>query len=115
MLVKLIFLLQVTMSLQGEKAKKIRAIRKSGRIRRGKILHRLKKGPKIDKLRNKSLGLEGLFESLKRVRDFYRPTPFDTLALFTFVLFLLKKLLLLSILVICKILHSLIYEDINGN
>ncbi len=115
MLIKLIFLLQLTLSLQGEKSKKIRAVCKSGGIQRGKIFRRLKKGSRIDIFRNKSLGLRSLFESILRVINFYKPAPFDTLVIFTSVLFLLKKSLLLSILVICKILHSLLNEDINGN
>ncbi len=43
MLVKLIFLLHLTLSLQGEKIKKTRPIRKSGGIQRDKKLRRLKK------------------------------------------------------------------------
>ena len=46
MLVKFILLLQLTLSLQGEKIRKTKPIRKSGGTQRDKILHRLKKGDK---------------------------------------------------------------------
>ena len=115
MLIKLIFLVQLTLSPQGEKEKKIRTIHKSGGPQRDKILRRLKKGTRNDKFRKRTLRLRSLFESLLPVINFCRPAPFDTLVLITSVLFLLKKLLLLSILVICRILHNLMYEDINGN
>ena len=70
MLIKLIFLLQLTLSLQGEKEKKIRTIRKSGGPQRDKILRRLKKGLEIDIFRNKTLRLRSLFESLQRCHKF---------------------------------------------
>ena len=115
MLIKLIFLVQLNLSPQGEKEKKIRTIHKSGGPQRDKILRRLKKGTRNDIFRKRTLRLRGLFEFLLPVVNLCRPAPFDTLLLITSVLFLLKKLLLLSILVICRILHYLMYEDINGN
>lgn len=110
MLLKLIFLLQLTLLLQKEKIKKSRPIRKYVGPQRDKILRRLKKGG-----RNQSLGIKRLFGYLPRVINFYGQTTFDTLALLTTVLFLLKKLLLLSILIICRVLESLLDQDNNGN
>ena len=110
MLLKLIFLLQLTLLLQKEKIKKSRPIRKYVGPQRDKILRRLKKGG-----RNQSLGIKRLFAYLPRVINFYGQTTFDTLALLTTVLFLLKKLLLLSILIIYRVLESLLDQDNNGN
>lgn len=115
MLIKLIFLVQLNLSPQGVKEKKIRTIHKSGGPQRDKILHRLKKGTRNDVFRKRTLRLRRLSEFLLPVVNFCRPAPFDAWVLITSVFFLLKKLLLLSILVICRILHNLIYEDINGN
>jgi hypothetical protein len=115
MLLKLIFLLQLTLSLQKEKIKKSKPIRRYCGPQRDKKLRRLKKGGRIHVSRNQSLGLKRLFGYLPRVFNFYGKTTFDTLALLTTVLFLLKKLLLLSILVICRVLESLLNQDFNGN
>lgn len=115
MLLKLIFLLQWTLSLQKEKIKRSKPIRKHGGPQRDKILHRLKKDSRNDRSRNSSLGQRRLFEYLPRVINFYGQTSLDTLALLTTILFLLKKLLLLSILAICRVLDSLLNEDVNGN
>ena len=79
MLIKLIFLLQLTLSPQGEKEKKIRTIRKSGGPQRDKILRRLKKGTRNDIFRKRTLRLRSLFEFLLPVINFCRPAPFDTL------------------------------------
>jgi len=115
MLTKLVFLLQLTLSLQREKIKEIKPIRKFGSPKRDKILRRLKKVSQNDVSRIKSLELRSLIGSLPRITNFYRNTAFDTLALFTLLLFLLKKLLLISILFICKVIDSLLNEEINGN
>jgi hypothetical protein len=115
MLLKLIFLLQLTLLLQKEKIKKSRPVRKYGGPQRDKILRRLKKVGRNHVSRNQSLGLKRLFGYLSRIINFYGQTTFDTLALLTTVLFLLKKLLLLSILVICRVLESLLNQDNNGS
>lgn len=115
MLINLIFLVQLNLSPQGEKEKKIRTIYKSGGPQRDKILRRLKKGTRNDIFRKRALRLRSLFEFLLPVVNFCRPAPFDTWVLITSVFYLLKKVLLLSILVICRILHNIMYEDINGN
>ena len=115
MLLKLIFLLQLTLLLQKEKIKKSKPIRKYVGPQRDKILRRLKKGGRNDVSRNQSLGIKRLFGYLPRVINFYGQTTFDTLALLTTVLFLLKKLSLLSILIICRVLESLWDQDNNGN
>lgn len=114
MLTKLLFSLHLTLSLQREKMKKIKPNRKFGGPQRDKILRRLKKCSRKDVFRNQSLGLRRLFGSLSCVINFYGNTTFDTLTLFASVLLLLKKLLLISIFIICKVLDSLLKEEING-
>ncbi|WP_144730420.1 hypothetical protein [Candidatus Nitrosocosmicus arcticus] len=114
MLTKLIFLLQLTLSLQRELIKGRKPIRKLGHPKRGKILRRLKKVSRNDVSRIKLLELNSLFGSLPRVTNIYRGTAIDALALFTLLLFLLKKLLLISILFICRVIDSLLNEEING-
>ena len=109
MLMKLL-LLQLTLSLQRKKTKKIRPVCKSGGAQRDTILRRLKKSTKNSIYRNQSLRARSLFESLLRVINFYGTAPSDALVLSTSVLFLLKRLILLSILIICRILHSLMYQ-----
>jgi len=52
---------------------------------------------------------------LPQVINFYGLATFDTLVLFKALLFVLKKLLLLSMLVICRMLDNLLSDDINGN
>jgi hypothetical protein len=115
MLKKLIFLLQLTLSLQKEKIKKSKPIRRYCGPQRDKKLHRLKKGGRNQVSGNQSLGLKRLFGYLPRVLNFYGQTTIDTLALLTTVLFLLKKLLLLSILVIYRVLDSFLNQDFNEN
>ena len=115
MLTKLIFLLQSTLSLQTKKTKKKRPVRKSGGPLRDKKLRMLKRNTSNNIFKNQSWGLKILFESLSCVLNFYRASPFDILALVTIALFLLKKLLLLSTLVICRILDNLLNGDMNGN
>ncbi|MDN5846002.1 MAG: hypothetical protein L0H53_06985 [Candidatus Nitrosocosmicus sp.] len=112
---KLKFLLQLTLLLQKERIKESKPIRKYGGPQRDKILRRLKKGRRNDVFGNQSWGLIRLFGYLPRVINFYRQTIVNTLALLTTILFLLKKLLLLSILVICRVLDSLLSQDVNGN
>ena len=115
MLIKLILLLQLTLSLQGKKIKKTNPIRKYGGPQRDKILRRLKEGRQNNVSRYKSLGIRRLFGYLPRVVNFYGEATFDTVALLTTILFLLKKLVLLSILLICKVLDSLLNANVNGN
>ena len=115
MLMKLIFLLRLTLSLQEQRIRKTKPIRKSGGPQRDKKLRRLKKSGRDNKFKNQSVGLGRLSRYLPPVIDFYEFPTFDTLALLSIVLILLKKLLLLSIIVICRVLDSLLNEDINGN
>ncbi|HKX97743.1 MAG TPA: hypothetical protein VJL78_07925 [Candidatus Nitrosocosmicus sp.] len=108
--------MQSTLSLQTKKGiKKKRPVRKSGGPRGDKKLRMLKRNTSNNIFKNQSLGLKILFESLSCVLNFYRASPFDILALVTIALFLLKKLLLLSTLVICRILDNLLNGDMNGN
>jgi len=115
MLMKLIFLLHLTFSLQGDKTRKTKLIRDSaGHTKRKKKLHRLKNDGLNKLSRNLSWRLR-LLGFLPQVITFYGLTKFDTLVLFKALLFVLKKLLLLSKLVICRMLDRLLSDDINGD
>ena len=115
MLTRLIFLFQVTFTLKQVKIKKLKPVRKlvcsnQEKVRRGF------KGFSRDKIvRNQSLRLRKLFRPLLCIIDFYRNTTFDGSALFTLVLLLLKKLLLISIFIICKLMDDLLDKVMNGN
>ena len=115
MLVKIIFLLHLTLSVQGEKIWKTKPIRKLGGIQRNKELRRPKKGGRNVIFRSQSLRIRRLFRYLPRVINFYGSATFDTWVLLTFLLFILKKFLLLLILAICRVIDGLLNEDINGN
>jgi hypothetical protein len=113
MLMKLVFLLHLTLSLEGVKKMNSKLIRGSvGHPQRKKKLHRLKKDGLNNLFRNRSCRSR-LFRFLPRVINFYGIATFDS-ALFKTLLFVLK-LFLLSVLVICKVLDSLLNDDINGN
>ncbi len=115
MLMKLILFLQLTLSLHGEKIRKTKSLHKSGGPQGDGILRRLKKGGLNDRFRNESWRPKTLVGYLPRIINFYGLATFDTLALFTIMLFLLKKFLLFLIPVIWRLLKSLSNEDINGN
>ena len=115
MLVKIIFLLHLTLSVQGEKIWKTKPIRKSGGIQRNKELRRPKKSGRNVIFRSQSLRVRRLFRYLPRVINFYGSATFDTSVLLTTLLFILKKFLLLLILAICRVIDSLLNEDISGN
>ena len=115
MLIKLIFLLHLTLSVQGEKIWKTKLIRKSRGIQRNKKLRSPKKSRQNAIFRSQSLRIRRLFRYLPRVIKFYGSATFDTWVLLTTLLFILKKFLLLLILAICRVIDSLLKEDINGN
>jgi hypothetical protein len=115
MLMKLIFLLHLTFSLQGDKTRKTRLILDSaGHPQMKKKIRRLKNDGLNNLFKNRSCRSR-LFGFLPRVINFYGLATFDTLALLKTLLFVLKKLFLLSMLVICRIFGSLLNDDINGN
>ena len=114
MLMKLLFLLHLTLSVQREKIWKTKPIRKSGGIQRNKELRRPKKSGRNVIFRSQSLRIRRLFRYLPRVINFYGSATFDTWVLLTFLLFILKKFLLLLILAICRVIDSLLNEDISG-
>ena len=112
---KLIFLLHLTFSLQGDKTRKTKLVRDSaGRTKRKRKLHRLKKDALNNLLRNRSWRSR-LLGYLPPVINFYGLATFNTFALLKILLFVLTKLFLLSMLVICRMLDSLLSDDINGN
>jgi hypothetical protein len=115
MLTKLIFLLHLTLSIQGVKIWKTKSTRKSRGIYRNKKLHRPKKRGQNVIFTSQSLRLRRLFRYLPSVINFYGSATFDTSVLLTTLLFILKKFLLLLILAISRVIDSLLNEDINGN
>jgi hypothetical protein len=115
MLMKLIILLHLTFSMQGDKTMKSKIIPDSAcSTKRKKKLRRLKDDGLNNVFRNRSWRSR-LFRFLPQVLNFYVLATFDTLLLLKSLLFVLGKLFLLSILVICKILDILLNDDINGN
>lgn len=115
MLMKLIFLLHLTLSLQGDNTRKTKLILDSaGRTKRKRKLHRLKKDALNNLFRNRSWRSR-LLGYLPPVINFYGLATFDTFALLKTLLFVLTKLFLLSMLVICRMLESFLNDDINGN
>ena len=112
---KLIFLLHLTFSLQGDKTRKTKLILDSaGHTKRKKKIRRLKKEGLNDRYKKRSWRSR-LFGFLPRVINFYGLSTFDTSTLLKTLLFVLKKLFLLSMLTICRMLDSLLNDDINGN
>src|SRR6476620_3502160 len=104
MLMKLIFLLHLTLSLQGDKTRKTKLILDSaGHPQSKKKIHRLMKDGLNNIFKNRSCRSR-LFGFLPQVINFYGLANFDTLALLKTLLFVLKKLFLLSIPVICRVL-----------
>lgn len=115
MLIKVIFLLRLTLSPHEKKARKIKAIPKSSGLRKEKIFRRQKKSPQNDIFRNQLSGLKKIFETLTHILNFIGTSPFNTLGLFASVLLFLRKLSHIVIFVFFKILDSLLDEDNNGN
>ena len=76
MLIKLIFLLHLTLSVQGEKIWKTKPIRKSGGIQRNKKLRRPKKVDRNDIFRSQSLRIRSLFEVFTTRHKFLRISNF---------------------------------------
>ena len=112
---KLIFLLHLTLSLQGDKTRKTKLILDSaGRTKRKNKISRLKNDGLNNIFKNRSWRLT-LVGYLPSVINFYGLATFDTFALLKTLMFVLKKLFLLSMLVICRMLDSLLNDDINGN
>jgi len=115
MLMKLIFLLHLTFSLQGDKTMKSKIIPDSASsTKRQKKLRRLKDDGLNNIFRNRSWRSR-LFGFLPQVINFYVLATVDTLPLLKTLLFVLRKLFLLSLLVICRMLDSLLNDDFNGN
>jgi hypothetical protein len=112
---KLIFLLHFTLSLQIDKTRKTKLIRYSaGRTKRKKKLRRLKKDGLNNLFKNRSWRLR-LLGFLHQAINFCGLATFDILVLLKTLLFVLRKLFLLSIPVICRMLDSLLNDDTNGN
>ena len=115
MLRRLIFSFQVIFTLKQVKIKKLKPIRKLVCSNQEKVRHGFKGFSRDNVLRNQSLSLRKLFRPLLCSIDFYRNTTFDGSALFALVLLLLKKLLLISIFLICKLMDDLLDKVMNGN
>jgi hypothetical protein len=115
MLIKWIFLLQVTLSQQQEKIKKLKPVRKLARSNREKIRVRLEGFGGDNMVVNHWLRLRRLFKLLLCLIDFHGNKTYYPLPLFTLSLLLLRKLLLFSIFIICKLIDDLLDELIKGN
>ena len=115
MLRKLIHLFQVTFSLKQVIIKKLKPVRKLVRRNQEKVRRGFKGFSRDNVVRNQSLRLRKLLRTLLCITDFYRNTTFDGSVLFTLVLLLLKRLLLISIFIICKQMDDLLDEVMNGN
>ena len=114
MLTKFILLLHLTLSVQVVKIWKTKPIRKSRVIQRNKKLRSPKNSIQNAIFRSQSLRIRRLFRYLPRVIKFYGSATFDTGVLLTTLLFILKKFMLLLILAICRVIDSLLNEDISG-
>src|SRR4029079_19058104 len=115
MLIKLLFLLHLTLSVQREKIWKTKPIRKSGRIQRNQKPRRLKKSGRSVIVKSQSIRVRRLFGFLPFGINFYASATFDISVLFTGILFILKKFLILLILAICRIIASLLNDDVHGS
>jgi hypothetical protein len=115
MLIKWIFLLQVTLSQQQEKIKKLKPFGKLVLSNREKIRGVLEGFRRGNMVVNQWLRLRRLFKLLLCLIEFYGNKTYDPLALFTLSLLLLKKLLLFSIFIICKLIDDLLDDLIKGN
>ncbi len=115
MLVKRIFLLQLTLSLKQIKIKETTPIRKSARNNREKIRHGLEEFSGNNIVMNQWLRLKRLFKLLHCIINFQGNKTYGLLTVFTLSILLLKKLLLILIFVICKLMDDLLDELIKGN
>lgn len=115
MLMKLVFLLHLTFSMQEDKTRKTMIIRDfAGRTERKKKLRRFRNDGLNNIFENRSWRLR-LLRFLPRVINFYGFVTLDTSALLRTLLLALRKLFLLSMLVICRMLDRLLNDDIDGN
>ena len=115
MLIKWIFLLQVTLSRRQEKIKKLKPVGKLVRSNPEKIRGGLKGFRGDNMVVDQWLRLRRLFKLLLCLIDFHGNKIYDPLTLFTLSLLLLRKLLLFSIFIICKLIDDLLDELIKGN
>ena len=115
MFIKLIFVLQVTLSLLHEKINEVNTVRKSVRCNREKIRSGLEGFSWDNMVITRLLRVRRFFMLLLCIIDFHINKIYDPLTTNTLSLLLLKKLLLGSIFVICKLMGDLLDELINGN
>jgi hypothetical protein len=115
MLIKWILLLQVTLSQQQAKIKKLKPVGKLVRSNPEKIRGGLKGFRGDNMVVDQWLRLRRLFKLLLCLIDFHGNKTYDPLILFTLSLLLLRKLLLFSIFIICKLIDDLLDELIKGN
>lgn len=115
MLIKWIFLLHVTLSQPQEKIKKLKPVGKLVRDNREKIRGELKGFRGDNMVVDQWLRLRRLFKLILCLIDFHGNKTYDPLTLFTLSLLILRKLLLLSIFIICKLVDDLLDELIKGN
>ena len=108
MLMKWIFLLQVTLSLKQEKIKELNPVGKSVCSNREKIRRGFEEFSRDNVVINQSLRLRRLFKLLLYNINFYVNKTYDPLTLFTLPLLLLKKLLIMAIFIICKLMGDLL-------
>lgn len=115
MLRKWIFLLQVTLSVKQEKIRELNPVETLVRSNREKIRRRVEgfRGDNI--VVNKTVRLRRLFNLLFCILYFHRYKAYDPLTLFTLSIFLLKKLLLILIFIVCKLMDDLLNELLEGN
>ena len=107
-------MLQVTLSLKQEKIKELNPVVNLVRSNQEKIRRGFKGFSGDNMFRNKSLRLRRLFRLHLCIIGFHRNKIDDPLTVFTLSLLLLKKLLLVSIFIICKLLDDLLDELIKG-
>ena len=115
MLIKWIFFLQVTLSQQQEKIKKLKPVGKLVCDNREKIRGGLKGFRGDNMVVDQWLRLRRLFKLLQCLIDFNGNKTYDPSTLFTLSLLLLRKLLLFSIFIVCKLIDDLLDELIKGN
>ena len=115
MLIKWIFLLQLTLSQKQEKIKKLKPVGKLVRDNREKKRGGLKGFRGDNMVVDQWLRLRRLFKLLRCLIDFHGNKTYDPLTLYTLSLLLLRKLLLFSIFIICKLIDDLLDELIKGN
>ena len=115
MLTKLILLLQVTLSLKQERIKELKPAGKLVRSNREKTGRGFKGFSGENMFMSQSLKLRRLFKLPLCIIHFHGTRTYDPLTVFILSLLLLKKLLLFSIFIICKLLDDLLDDLIKGN